>query len=65
MNVMKDKIWKRTWRGLILAVVIASALSTVSCGGSVYVGVGIAGPYYGHPYGYPGGGIMVGRPVPY
>ena len=62
---MKDKMWKRTWRGVLLAVVVASALSTVSCGGSVYVGVGVAGPYYGYPYRYPGGAIMVGRPLPY
>jgi hypothetical protein len=67
MNVMKDKNWKRMWRGFLLAVVIASALSTVSCGGSVYVGVGVAGPYYGYPYGpgWPVGGVVVGRPLPY
>ncbi len=34
--------------------------------GSISVGVGVAGPYGGYPYGYPypfGGGVVVGRPL--
>jgi hypothetical protein len=52
------KIWKRVWLGFLLAVAVVMTLSTTGCGGNVYVGVGIAGPYYGYPY--PGGPYPVG-----
>ena len=62
-----SKNWKRAWTGFLLTAAIVMALSTTGCKGNVYVGVGIAGPYYGYPYGpygYPvGGGVVVGRPI--
>jgi hypothetical protein len=65
---MMKQIYKTMWRGLLLAAIVALTLSSVSCsGGSVYVGVAVAGPYYGYPYGpgWPVGGVVVGRPLPY
>jgi hypothetical protein len=64
LNEMK-KILKRAWTGFLLAAAIVMTLSTTGCNGNVYVGVGIAGPYHGYPYGpygYPVGGVVVGRP---
>ncbi len=54
-------------RLVLLAAVLSILLTTLSCsGGNVYVGVGVAGPYYGHPYGvsgpYYGGTFVVGYP---
>ena len=42
------------------ALVGALGLLAVGCGGggNVYVGVGVAGPWYGYPY--PTGGVYVG-----
>lgn len=61
-------MWKRFRNGLLFAFAIIAAVSTVSCSGNVYVGVGVAGPYYGHPYRYPYpfpvGGVVIGRPYP-
>jgi hypothetical protein len=60
-----SKIWKRAWTGFLLTAAIVMTLSTTGCDSNVYVGVGIAGPYHGYPYGnpyrYPVG--VVGRPI--
>ena len=58
---------------LLLIAVFVPVLTSTSCdgAGTVYMGVGVAGPYgypYGGHYGYPsyggyGGTVWVGRPV--
>ena len=60
---------RRMLRLLVLAALLWVVLTTLSCSGTTYVGVGVAGPYAGYPYGgyggygYPyGGGVYVGRP---
>ncbi len=62
--MLTTKKIKRRLLGLAFAATIVwTALATVGCDGNVYVGVGIAGPYVGYPYGYPyAGGVVVGRP---
>ena len=57
---------KKTLGRLVLLILgLWLVLTTVSCDGDVYVGVGVSGPYYGYPhgrYGYPyGGTVVVGR----
>ena len=55
----------RRLKGVLLAVLAAAAVTACGAGGgNVYVGVGVVGPYWGHPggYGYPG---YVGRPPIY
>jgi hypothetical protein len=51
----------RNLRLLLLAAIVASALATVACEGTMYVGVGVAGPWGYGPYPY-GGGVVVGYP---
>lgn len=51
---------------LLTILAVLMLLTTISCEGTTYVGVGISGPYYGYPYGgrygYPyGGTVWVGR----
>jgi hypothetical protein len=55
---------------LLLIAVLVPVLTSTSCEGSstVYMGVGVSGPYghpYGGHYGYPayGGTVWVGRPI--
>ena len=64
---MKRQRMKTMARLLLLLAVLWLILTTVSCTGNVYMGVGVAGPYVGYPYGgaygYPyGGTVWVGRP---
>ena len=55
-------------RFALLAAVLAVLVTTLSCsGGNVYLGVGVAGPYWGYPVGtvpgpYYGGSFVVGYP---
>ena len=56
---------ERKARLLLLVAVVAISLATIACEGTVYVGVGVAGPWgYGGPYGPypPGGPVVVGYP---
>ena len=61
---------KKTLGNLVLLILVFwLVLTTISCEGATYVGVsvGVAGPYYGYPYGrygypYTAGGVVVGRP---
>jgi predicted small secreted protein len=51
---------KRIVRTIVLAAVLAAPLALTACNGDVYVGVGVAGPWYGPHYYPPVGGW--GRP---
>ena len=54
-------------RIFLLAILVAGTLGASGCNSTVYMGVGVAGPWYGHPGAYPyphpypigGGGIVV------
>ena len=55
---------------IVLVVALGwTVLASVSCDSNVYMGVSVAGPYAGYPYGgyggaYPyRGGVYVGRPI--
>ena len=65
-------LMKRLFRITLLLVVAGTMLTSTGCDGNVYMGVSVAGPYYGYPYGgYPYGGSvpyrsslpLVGRPA--
>lgn len=52
-------------RAKLLIASVITVLVLPACGaggGNVYVGVGVAGPYYGYPGGYGGYPGYVGRP---
>ncbi len=59
-------------RVVLLLAALAGVLSATGCDGNVYMGVTVAGPYAGYPYGYGGyggyrghyGGVYMGRPFP-
>jgi hypothetical protein len=62
------RLLKFVVRIVMIAAIGWTVLATLSCeGGNVYMGVSVAGPYAGYPYGggypYRGGGVYVGRPV--
>ena len=60
----------QTARILLFLMALTGVLFTTGCDGNVYMGVSVAGPYSGYPYGYGGGyrgyggGVYVGRPFP-
>ncbi len=55
------RIVKKNLRLLLLVAIIAGAAATIACEGTMYVGVGVAGPWGYGPYPY-GGGVVVGYP---
>ena len=58
-------LMKRLFRITLLLVVAGTMLASTGCDGNVYMGVSVAGPYYGYPYGgYPYGGYPYGGSVP-
>ncbi|MDX1387564.1 MAG: hypothetical protein R3344_00115 [Acidobacteriota bacterium] len=65
---MRNPRIKTIVRLVLLAAVLSVLLTTTSCsGGNVYVGVGVAGPYWGYPVGtvpgpYYGGPFVIGYP---
>ena len=64
---MKRRMASGLCKMVLIGVVACMLLGTTGCDNSqVYVGVHVAGPYGGYPYGYPyggyGGGVVYGRP---
>jgi len=53
---------KRNLKRFLLVAVLAGAAATIACEGTMYVGVGVAGPWGYGPYPYGGGGVVVGYP---
>jgi hypothetical protein len=65
MDEVMKTLMKRLTRIALLLVVAGTMLTATGCDGNVYMGVSVAGPYYGYPYGgYPYGGYPYGGSVP-